>query len=98
MSATENQLAKTSVATFAELGISEIMFPKDFTARYVAMDASGCWYVFDGHPTYESGEWRIRNGYWMELRINGIDGGLHLPECATGVSAEDSLIEISEAT
>jgi hypothetical protein len=98
MPATENQLVKRSVATLAELGISEIMFPKDFSARYMVMDDNGCWYVFDGHPMYESGEWMIRNDHWLELRINGIDSGLCLPECVTRLSAEDSLIEIIDAT
>lgn len=96
MSATENLLAKTSVRTSIELGINEIPFPPHFIARYMAMDASGCWYVFDTQPIYDSGEWVIRNGHWYEIGIDGVDGDLGMPEFAKGLPAKDTLFEIGE--
>lgn len=97
MSATENQLAKRSVRTPVELGINEVPFPPNFVARYMAMDASGCWYVFDTQPVYDSGEWVIRSGHWSEIGIDGVDGDLATPEFAKGLHAKDTLFEIGEA-
>jgi hypothetical protein len=93
----ENQLASIIVKTPAELGIAQVPLPSNFVARYMAMDAGGCWYLFDSHPIYDCGEWTIRGGHWVELGIDGIDGGVRTPECAKGLSARDSLFEIAEA-
>lgn len=97
MSATETQLAKTSIRTPVELGINEVPFPPTFVARYMAMDASECWYVFDTRPTYDSGEWVIRSGHWYEIGIDGVDGNLGMPEFAKGLPAKDTLFTIGEA-
>lgn len=97
MTLVENKPATQPVKTLAELGIAQVQLPANFVARYMAMDASGCWYIFDSRPVYDCGEWTICGGHWVELGIDGIDGGVRTPECAKGLSARDSLFEITTA-
>lgn len=85
------------VKTAAELGLSEVEFPSGFAARYMAMDASGCWYAFEAQPTYEYEEWKAGTGKWFEIGDDDKNGAIRTPAFARGMAAQDTLFEIASA-
>lgn len=97
MFVTENPTATITLDRLADLGINLVELPANFVVRYMAMDAGGCWYLFDSLPIYDSGEWTIRSGHWHELGVEALDGGVQIPECGKGRAPRDSLIKIITA-
>ncbi len=87
----------TPVKTAAELGLTGIEFPGDFVARFMAMDASGCWYAFDARPVFEYEEWKVSGGKWYEIGNDDKDGTVRTPGFARGMAAQDALFEIASA-
>lgn len=97
MASADTQALTIPVKTAAELGLTGIDFPSDFVARFMAMDASGCWYAFDVQPTYEHDEWKASGGKWFEIGDDEKDGVVRTPAFARGVAAQDALFEIALA-
>lgn len=95
MASADTQTGNVPVKTAAELGLTGIDFPSDFTARFMAMDASGCWYAFDARPTYEYEEWKLSGGKWFEIGCDEKDGATRTPAFARGMSASDALFEVA---
>jgi hypothetical protein len=93
MFATDSPVAIASVRSAVDLGINDVPFPPNFVARYVAMDAGGCWHAFDTCPTYDAGEWTAQGGKWHELGIHGVE---ITSACARGLTPRDCLFEIDE--
>ncbi len=97
MASEDIQTGTIPVKTAAELGLTGIDFPSDFTARFMAMDASGCWYAFDARPTYEYEEWKLSGGKWFEIGSDDKDGATRTPAFAQGMDASDALFEVALA-
>lgn len=97
MASEDTQIGNIPVKTAAELGLSGIEFPGDFVARFMAMDASGCWYAFDARPTYEYEEWKLSSGKWFEIGSDEKDGATRTPAFARGMAAQDALFEVAVA-
>jgi hypothetical protein len=80
--------------TLTQLGLDDVTFPESFTPRYLTLDPSGCWYVFDTKPTFEHDEWTVTNGKWHEIAGDQIDRN-YSPAFARGLSPGEAIFEIA---